>query len=167
MKKDDALRTITKATHLHQDKGLPIHLWPDVSDNLLDPSKYSLVSHFMSTETFSVHEDDNAQLALEIMLWNNIHHLPVVNTGGELVGLLTWSYLERYKKNQDLNPSQAVKDIMIESPIIVQSQTTLDVAIALLNVHSIGCLPVVDEGILVGILTKKDLEELANDRSTQ
>jgi len=157
LKQDDALGALTKLMHKNQETGLPVHQWP-LFENL--PNTYQdahLVGHVMSTQLFTIHEDDLADMAISIMEWKGIHHVPVENTKGELVGLLTWAHLEKFKSNKDCDIDCAVADIMMKNVYIAHPETKILEAIHLMKVQNIGCLPVVQEKCLVGIVTIKDI----------
>ncbi|MBK9319069.1 MAG: CBS domain-containing protein [Bacteroidetes bacterium] len=50
----------------------------------------------MNTDILSVREDDPAELVARMMEWKNIHHVPVENQRGELIGLITTTHLKRH-----------------------------------------------------------------------
>ena len=88
------------------------------------------------------------------MEWKEVRHVPVENTKGELTGLLTWAHLEKYKDN-DID--SVVADIMMKNVYIVHPETKILEAIHLMKINDIGCLPVVQDKSLVGIITIKDI----------
>ncbi len=154
LKQDDALGALTKLIHKNQEIGHPVHQWPMFEKS---PNKYQdahLVGHVMSTQLFTVHENDLADLAISIMKWKRIHHVPVENTKGELTGLLTWAHLENFKNN---NIDSVVADIMMKNVYITRPDTKILEAIHLMKINEIGCLPVVQDKSLVGIITIKDI----------
>lgn len=165
IKPDDALRALTKAIHLNQNVPLPVHEWPEVDHNILKKPDSRLALQIMSTQIFSVHENDQADLAVQIMLWNNIHHVPVESSSGNLVGLLTWTHIEELKNMEEPTTSMTVKDIMVQDPITVQPNTEIIKARQIMLKNKIGCLPVIESGILVGIITKNDLSKTENGES--
>ena len=63
-----------------------------------------------------------------------------------------------------------VKDVMTTEPITTTPETPLTEAARVLTEQKIGCLPVVENGRLVGILTESDFVALyvrtANEKST-
>ncbi len=157
LKQDDALGALTKLMYKNQETGMPVHQWP-MYENL--PNKYQdahLVGHVMSTQLFTIHENDLADLATSIMEWKGIHHVPVENIKGELVGLLTWAHLEKFKKNKNCDIDCVVADIMMKNVYIAHPETKILEAIHLMKLQDIGCLPVVQEKCLVGIITIKDI----------
>ena len=57
----------------------------------------------------------------------------------------------------------AVKDILKLDPITITAQTSTVDAIELMTSHRVGCLPVVDENQLVGIITAYDFLFIAGE----
>lgn len=156
MKKDAALRLITKTTHSNQIAGIPVHQWEhaNIEDPLEEASHW--VGHIMSTRIFSVKEDDLAALATNIMVWKNIHHVPVEDDDGRLTGLLTWTHAKKFQKEDD-NGSELVKEIMEPNVITVDATTPIPEAIRIMKAHEIGCLPVIQNDEMVGIITIHDV----------
>ena len=157
MKNDQALRQITAQLHHHQQSGKPVAEWDDIQpgDKVFPPS--NCVGHIMSSQLFTVHQDDLAQLAIDIMEWKNIHHVPVTDERGELSGLLTWSHVMKHQAASKLHPELTVGEIMETHVIRTTPETRISKAIEVMKDKEIGCLPVVQRGDLVGIVTIKDL----------
>ena len=86
------------------------------------------------------------------------HHIPVVDHKNMLTGLITKTNILAIK-GQDTNVIVA-KDIMVKDIISVDSETSIEQANSLMLKHKIGCLPILELGELVGILTKNDLDKL-------
>ena len=63
---------------------------------------------------------------------------------------------ETIQKSKD-NECTTVEDVMIKKVFHVSPITTIEEATRLMNEHKIGCLPVVSNNHLVGIVSKKDL----------
>lgn len=156
LKKDKSLRLITKSMYNNQRLGLPVHQWPDADET--DPLKESscFVSHIMSTRIFTVLENDLATLATSIMDWNQIHHVPVEDSKGNLTGVLTWSHATRFHRSGG-DKNLLVSDIMEKEIISVPSVTPIANAIAIMKQNEVGCLPITQNGELVGIVTIKDV----------
>ncbi|MCK0160809.1 CBS domain-containing protein [Allomuricauda sp. F6463D] len=157
MKLDSAIVQLTKAMYKNQQEDIPVHQWKPIRGMLETKCAFRWVSQIMSTKLMKLYEDDYANLALAIMRWNNIHHLPVENEKGELAGLLTWSHIEKFK---ELDKNEArVSDIMVKKVISVVPKTEIIVAKEIMVKHSIGCLPVCMDAHIVGIISKVDLEQ--------
>src|SRR5205807_2382370 len=97
--------------------------------------------------------------AASVMDWRHVRHVPVEDEEGRLVGLVTHRDLLRLLSQGITANSEnrlTVRDIMNSQPLTVSSSTpTLD-AIETMQTNKVGCLPVVDDGQLVGILTSYD-----------
>ncbi|WP_222983134.1 CBS domain-containing protein [Flagellimonas meishanensis] len=156
MKLDSAIVQLTKAMYKNQQKNLPVYDWPPIGHAKEIKASFQWVSQIMSTKLMKLQEDDYANLAVAIMQWNNIHHIPVEDTEGALVGLLTWSHIEalgKIKNNSDIR----VSDIMIKKVVTVRPRTKIETARKLMEDYQIGCLPVCSGSNLVGIISKVDL----------
>ena len=158
LNQDDALVSITSAIHKNQNTSKPIHEWPQLKPVSKIHETAHLVSHIMSTQLFVVNEDDLASLATSIMKWKNVHHVPVENEKRQVVGLLTWTHMKRYQeKTGEGHEDKTVADIMTKTVISVGPYTEIKEAIALMKRNEYGCLPVIQDQHLVGIITIKDV----------
>lgn len=159
VKKDDALIALTKAIYEYQQTELPVSDWPmiEMEKRVEIEQNAFLAKHLMSSRLFLVNENDLADMATSIMLWKNIHHVPVVNDNHELSGLLTWSHMKAHVKEESDTTGIKVSDIMVANVIKVGPNTKIEKAIQLMQKHQIGCLPVVDDYTLIGIITKNDM----------
>ena len=108
----------------------------------------------MSRDLFTVRADDLATLAVRVMQWQRIHHLPVEDAEGGLVGVVTPKSLGA--RVPDEKDPRAVRDIMEKDPIAVAPETATDAALALMRDAGASCLPVVTDGKLVGLVTTSD-----------
>lgn len=163
--KDDSLRLLTRAIYKNQKDNTPIHEWPAIKGDGYLKEAAHLVGHIMSTKLFTVHVNDLANLATSLMRWKNIHHVPVENESGKLSGLLTSTHAKKFLDHEYKNGHQLVGDIMQEDVITVDPQTHIHDAIKTMKKHNIGCLPVIKNKDLVGIITIKDVIGFDNDRS--
>jgi CBS domain-containing protein len=122
-------------------------------------SSYQTVGQFMSTDLFTVRADDLVDLAASVMEWRHVRHVPVEDGEGKLVGLVTHRallhLLSRNRQEEGEHPL-TVRDIMKANPLTVTSSTPTLEAMDLMQSNRVGCLPVVDQGQLVGILTSYD-----------
>lgn len=126
------------------------------------------LSTIMTTELVTVHPSTSLYRARELMNEKKIRHLPVVSDDGRLVGLLTQSDVlaatDSILKDRDAQLDVAhfpVEDAMVTDLDTVPSSASLRLAALYLERHKIGCLPVVDEGKLVGIVTDTDFVGVA------
>lgn len=99
---------------------------------------------------------DSALAARERMRSKRIRHLVVID-GQELAGVVSSRDLDAI----GLTPGGLLVGDLMTSPVkSVSPDATLRQAANVLRGRSIGCLPVIEEGKLVGILTTTDLLEL-------
>jgi acetoin utilization protein AcuB len=114
------------------------------------------VQDLMIAEPITISPDASIQEALEKMKVNAIRHLPVVGETGHLRGFLTLADLKR-----GLLPSMVadldLKDLMVREPVTVTPETDVEQAARLIYTRKISGLPVVSEGVLVGIITESDI----------
>src|SRR5690606_31299031 len=113
------------------------------------------VGQFMSTDLFTVRATDLVDLAASVMEWEHIKHVPVEDDHGRLVGLVTHRDLLRLvARGQSDGNETVVRDIMIVDPVTVTPDTkTLD-AMNRMREQKVGCLPVVEDERLVGVITQ-------------
>lgn len=158
---DMRLRTLTSTILARQKEGKPVHEWKLAeTGELTDWSQsYQTVGQFMATDLFTLRPDDLVDLAASLMDWRHIRHVPVEDEEGHLVGLVTHRALLRLLTRGSTSPdgtSMTVREIMKENPTCVSSTTPTLEAIELMRYSRIGCLPVVDDDQLVGIVTSYD-----------
>ena len=156
----EPMADLTAATMAHQREGKPIHTWPLAEPRGGGPreSHFARVGSLMTTDLFTVNEADVIDLAASLMDWKHIRHVPVENNQHQLVGLVTHRNLLRVLARHHGKPRDpiAVSDVMTRDVISVEPDTPTLEAIALMREHRVACLPVVEGGCLVGILSERD-----------
>lgn len=157
LNKDNALRVLCAEMYKKQQQNIPISQWKDIpiSTEQHDDTKAKFIYEIMTTELFTVNEDDPANLITQIMKWKNIHHVPVENKNKELVGILTWSIMTEYLEKTSKSLI-SVGDIMVKQVITTDKNSSIKDAETAMKNNNIGCLPVVKGEKLIGIVTKKD-----------
>src|SRR5436305_8705466 len=159
--RDIRLRTLTAFMLARQQEGEPVHSWPVVEMNEMDEwrSSYQTIGQFMSTDLFTVRPNDLADLAANVMDWRHVRHVPVEDDEGRLVGLVSHRnllrLLARGLHSSSVEPI-SVSSIMKTNPLTVTPQTPTLEAMNLMRENHVGCLPVVEAGRLVGIVTAYD-----------
>jgi acetoin utilization protein AcuB len=111
------------------------------------------LSQVMTRGVVSIAPDRPVHEALEAMERHAIHHLLVVDNGG-IVGIMS------ARDRGDGQLGREVRDVMHRPVYAATPTTTVREAAELLRGRSIGCLPVMDRGELVGIVTISDLLDL-------
>ena len=122
----------------------------------------------MSTDLKTVAPQDSLEAVRTLMHENRIHHVPVVNEKDDLVGLVTLTDLlaatDSVLRDDDsrLHVSEIkVQDIMVRNLVTIDEHASLRQAALFIENHEIGCLPVVTDGILKGIVTDTDFVGVA------
>lgn len=127
-----------------------------------------LVKDYMTRHPLMADPEMSIVEAQKFMGENNIRHLPVVGSGKRLLGLVT-------RQTLLVDPSRlgslsvwdiartlsglTVKDVMLKADqvVTVSQDLTIEEAAQLMVQKRIGGLPVVENGILIGIITEVDL----------
>ncbi len=116
-----------------------------------------LVRERMSAPPFTVQADASYQQALQLMDNRRLHHLPVIDSAGQLVGIVTERDLLLAASHYGTADVE-VAEIMHKGAITASPTMTIAQAAELLLQKRIGGLPVVDEQQqVVGIITETDL----------
>jgi CBS domain-containing protein len=116
------------------------------------------VRDLMTAKLTVIGPDETLDFALELMLWSAVHHLPVVRDG-RLVGLLS----DRDLLSRDIPSgmgglkSTLVKQVMSTEVRTAAPDDDVSEAAARMAAAAINCLPVIEQGRLVGILTSTDI----------
>jgi len=152
-----ALQNMTAFMYDKQEKDYPVCTWNTnlANDKSLFDDKLT-VKHVMNSDIFSVDENDSLELVINIMVWKNIHHMPVIKNNRELAGLLTWTDVQSLQ-GDDEKLKGAVKSAMKTKVYTINQYDSVDKARKSLIEKNINCLPVVKDKQLIGIVTSNDL----------
>jgi CBS domain-containing protein len=106
-----------------------------------------------------VRPDDIVDFAATLMDWRHVRHIPVEDDDGELIGLVSHRALLRLVAAGRIGGEHkvTVDEIMTRNPVSVNSDATTVEAIRLMRETQVACLPVVDDGKLLGLITEHDL----------
>jgi CBS domain-containing membrane protein len=131
------------------------------------------VKDFMQRQVVTLGLEDSLDVAEDIMTLGRVRHLPVVAGESRLVGLVTQRDLLRASVASVLKLGRAVEHDWLKAiPVRVVMTTEIETASPSDSLKSavdhmiskkIGCLPVVENGKLLGLLTETDcLQVLAS-----
>lgn len=162
-KVDDCLLSITKSIYENQQTERVVSDWGKIDNSSDTHQNASQVHHIMSRQLFTVNENDPAKLATRIMQWTDKHHIPVENDQKEFSGLLTWTHMKNFTAQAISTSEATVGDIMAKEIHTATPQMLIKDAISLMKKHEIGCLPVLLDHHLVGIVTISDVLPFDND----
>jgi CBS domain-containing protein/gamma-glutamylcysteine synthetase len=163
--REQALTTITSSMLKNQKKGEPVHKWglakfEDVT--AWTPSKL-LVEECMTTDLFTARKDDLLEFVSNLMDWRSIRYIPIEDDRKHLVGLVSMRMVMReYSKvvNDDKADSIELSEFMIKNPITIHPEASIMEAMNIMLEHKIGCLPVVKNSRLVGIITEHNFMDI-------
>lgn len=125
------------------------------------------IRKLMSADLVTIHHGEAVSTARKLMIESGIHHLPVVS-GDELKGVISWSDILRVSFGDTFNTDDRAVDatldhtftleqVMTANPTTVTLQTPVHEAAEILCKGHFHCLPVMDDGKLVGMITSSDL----------
>lgn len=128
--------------------------------------KERMVRDLMTSQVFTLRENDRLLDLEELMSSKHVRHVPVVDREGELVGLVSHRDLARgvlgriedvpIGVEEDILRRRRVGEIMVTEPETIEPDTRLRDAAEIMLENKIGCLPVTEGTHLVGILTEAD-----------
>jgi acetoin utilization protein AcuB len=127
-----------------------------------------LVKDYMTRHPIMTGPETPATEAQKLMMDNKIRHLPVVGDGKRLLGLITRARLRVLPSDlgslnvweiSRLLSNLKMKDVMLKQKelVTIGQNATLEEAAQKMIQHKVGCLPVVEDGIVIGIITENDL----------
>ena len=117
-----------------------------------------IVQDIMKKRVETASPDLPVEEAARRMEMGRIRHL-VITSGAEVLGVVSDRDLAAFPPGRD-RAGRTVGEVMTAAAATVTPETPLRKAANLLRGRSIGCLPVLDEGRLAGIVTVSDLLEL-------
>lgn len=159
--REQTLSAITNAMIKNQKKGEPAHKWGLAKIEDMDhwkPSKL-MVEEFMTTDLFTVRKDDILEFVANLLDWRRIRYIPVEDDQKHLVGLITMrkvlrEYTKVVNEDEEASVNQTVDDIMEQNPVTIHPEASIMEAMEIMQEQKIGCLPVVKNSRLVGVITE-------------
>jgi acetoin utilization protein AcuB len=125
-----------------------------------------LVQDYMTTEVTSLQDSDTLLDAAMVFVRSSFRHLPVVQ-GKKVVGivterdvkqfapsLLSGTTAEEYNAIMETTP---ISRVMTKNPVTLRPDQPIFEAAKFMHQRRVGCMPVVENGELVGIVTTTDL----------
>jgi len=127
---------------------------------------HKTVRDIMVKNPVALSQNEYLDLAKDIMTLGRIRHFPVVD-GGQLVGVVSQRDLYRAslgsvmqygeRTQYDFLKTIAVEEVMSHPPVTISPDAPIKDAARLMIDRKIGCLPVMEAGKLVGLITETDL----------
>lgn len=136
-----------------------------------------IVKDLMTDRVIALQPEEDLSIANDLMAENSIRHLPVIDSTGELLGLISQRDITKtaytaadYIPLSDLNEllrNTKVKEVMTREVESVEPETPIDEAGLIMMENKFGCVPVCDGTHLVGILTESDFVRYVVALATQ
>lgn len=124
------------------------------------------VAGIMTVTPRTIDRNQSLETADRLITGSHIRHLPVMD-GDRVVGILSQRDLLQAALSQALGygsvgrarvlGSIPIKEVMSEPAVVVEADTAIRDAARLMVSRKIGCLPVVERGALVGLVTESDV----------
>ena len=126
------------------------------------------IDEIMVTDLVTLTADDSLATAMQVMGEKGIRHLPIVTGDGKLHGLVTQSDVLAASASNlsgqvtERKPSEIrIGEFMTRDVATVDERASLRQAAIFLQRHKYGCLPIVTDGELRGIVTDTDFVGVA------
>lgn len=124
------------------------------------------VSTIMTKNVIKLNLQDDLTKAESLFKKNKIRHIPVVN-GNKIIGMLSYTDLLRISFVDAVDEDEVidatvynmftVEQVMAKNLVTIEPDTTIKQAAEILSTKEFHALPVVESGLLVGIVTTTDL----------
>jgi len=129
-------------------------------------TRHMRVRDFMTRDPVTLQDDDLLRQAVDIVIVRRIRHIPVLDRGGRLVGIVTDRDVQGTlpsplsaaapEEYEALLETTAIARIMTKDVITVGPDDLAAEAVETLLASRIDGLPVLESGRLVGIFTVRD-----------
>jgi len=123
------------------------------------------ISEIMTTNVLFVHYNNKLDEVERLMNSKKIKHLPVLKEG-KLNGIVSLTDLQRLGFTKSITDSDEksfmyetfnIEDVMMNNPVTINSKTTIKEVVKILIQSDFHALPVVDNEVMLGIVTTTDL----------
>ncbi|WP_100752897.1 CBS domain-containing protein [Vibrio salilacus] len=127
------------------------------------------VEDMMTRSPHTLLRSHNLADAKSMMEALDIRHVPIVDANKQLLGVVSQrdvlaaqeSSLQNIPENQCYTLDTPLYEIMKTGVMTAAPQAGLKESAIYMQKHKVGCLPVVDRGVLVGIITDSDFVAIA------
>lgn len=116
-----------------------------------------LANEIMTKDVAKASEHTSIELGEALTTAMHVRHLPIVNDNDELVGVVSVRDLLAHFAHNGKDQRVLLREIMTDHPIAAAPSTPVKEIISLLLQHEICCVPILDGGKLVGIVTERDI----------
>ena len=125
----------------------------------------------MTSEPYTLRESDTLNDARKIMTEKHIRHIPITDDDNHVIGLVTQRDVLAATRPEMMQQADAassddgsdisLSDIMVRDVSVIHQSDSLRRAALFIQSHKYGCLPVISDDRLVGIITDSDFIDIA------
>jgi CBS domain-containing protein len=128
------------------------------ADGWID-NHWKRIEHAASRRVIDLVQPLRVWVSPETLVWaaaalarqEGLHYLPVVDVRGEVTGVVCRCALATAA------PDDPVGSVMVSPAITISADAGAEAATAQMNESGVGCLPVLDDLAVIGVLTRRDL----------
>ena len=160
------LNSLTAGMASRQVAGNPVSEWTTATmkEGGSWEHNFRSIEQIMVTDLVTVAPDDPLDLAANLMDWHRIRQVLVENGDDGVAGIVSYRRLLRVMAANDETQrwtDLCMADVMQIDPVCVPPGMAPLRALEIMRSFGIGALPVVDEGMLVGLVTEHDFMNIA------
>lgn len=140
---------------------------PRIEERISEKLKRVKVKNIMTRSVVTMREDETLSGLADLLIRTKISGVPVLNGVGEMTGIITITDLLNLmgkikdgsfaRHDQSLNKDLSVKAVMTKNVSTITEEDTLLDAVNIMCAKKIHTLPVVSEGMLVGVVGRRDI----------
>jgi len=123
------------------------------------------IDEFMTSEPYTLSENDSVDDARSIMTEKHIRHIPITDNDNRLLGLVSQRDILAVTGAESASHGSdsgiRLADVMVRDVSAISKTDSLRRAAMYLQSHKYGCLPVISEDRLIGIITDSDFIDIA------
>jgi CBS domain-containing protein len=166
---DRAQLALTASMNEFRAAGMPVSEWPlaQLRETVNVKTNRTTVEEFMTTDLVTVQPDESVSQVAALMTWQSVRHVPVEDSEGSYVGLISSLDVIGQLSHYDLRDGDtvapgevAVEEIMDRDASTVAPETSAAEALVVMRKADADCLPVVRDGALIGIVSERDFMHL-------
>lgn len=160
------LNSLTAAMVSRQAVGNPVSEWTaaTMEEGGSWEHNFRSIEQIMVTDLVTVTPEDPLDLVANLMDWHRLRQVLVETRDDGFIGILSYRRLLRVVASSDGQRSWSelsVADVMQIDPVCVAPDMAPLRALEIMRSFGISALPVVDEGLLVGLVTESDFMNIA------
>lgn len=154
----ERLEALVLTMQTYQQENRPVHTWELARLDVVrrrEAQGNRRVEHVMTTDLFTVQEDEPLRFVAKLMDWKQLRFVPVEDVHHRPIGLVSREMVR--KALQEKDPQTAIRFVMDSQPVVVTPETPLEQARQLLETQAAEALLVAHREQLVGLLSRAEI----------